>query len=69
VLADARSAVSNGSLGRALRAVRVRVGSGTAVGAPGWLSLALTRPVDELEEAASRLGSVLVDVDGGRADG
>ncbi len=69
VLVDARTAVSNGSLGNALRAERVRAGSGSAVGAPGWLSLALTRPADELEEAASRLGSVLADVDGGRTDG
>ena len=65
VLVDARAA----ALQPALRQARVRVGSGTAVGAPGWLSLALTRPADELEEAALRLGSVLADVPGGRTNG
>jgi len=57
VLVDARG--STGSLPDALRAARLRLGSGTAVDAPGWLSLALTSPPEELAEAAARLGSVL----------
>jgi aspartate/methionine/tyrosine aminotransferase len=57
VLIDARD--SNGSLPDALRAARLRVDSGTAAGVPGWLSLTLTSPPDDLAEAAARLGSLL----------
>ena len=39
------------------------------MGAPGWLSLALTRPSEDLEEAAVRLGSVLAAQKGGTRDG
>jgi aspartate/methionine/tyrosine aminotransferase len=60
VLVDARAGgPPNRSLAEALRAARLRVGAGAAVGAPGWLSLALTAPPDDLEEAAGRLGSIL----------
>jgi aspartate/methionine/tyrosine aminotransferase len=58
VLVDARRATSDGGLDRRLRDARVRLGAGASFGAPGWLSLALTRPSDELDEAAARLGSV-----------
>jgi aspartate/methionine/tyrosine aminotransferase len=57
VLVDARNA--NGSLPEALRAARLRVGWGAAIGLPGWLVLTLASPPEDLEEAAARLGSVL----------
>jgi aspartate/methionine/tyrosine aminotransferase len=66
VLVDARGmAAAQG----ALRAARLRLGSGAAVGAPGWLALALTSPSEMLEEAARRLGSVFADVKERRIDG
>lgn len=70
VLIDARRAeASNGSLQSALRSARLRVGSGVAAGAPGFLSIGLTSPSDVLEEAASRLGSVLAEAKGEKIDG
>jgi aminotransferase len=57
VLVDARNA--NGSLPDALRAARLRVGSGRAIGLPGWLVVTLAAPLDDLEEAAARLGALL----------
>jgi len=70
VLVDSRPAgATNGSLEQALRDARLRVGGGAEVGAPGWLSLALTSPSEDLEEAAARLGSVLVAKKGGTRDG
>jgi aminotransferase len=70
VLVDARHAgAAGGSLQRALRSARLRVGSGAAVGAPGWLPVALTSPSEVLEEAANRLGSVLAAAKGGTTDG
>lgn len=70
VLVDARHAdASNGSLQPALRSARLRVGSGAVFGAPGWLSIALTSSSEVLEEAASRLGSVLDETKGGKIDG
>jgi hypothetical protein len=70
VLVDARHAgVASDSLQRALRSARLRIGSGAAVGAAGWLPIALTSPSEVLEEAASRLGSVLAEAKGGTTDG
>jgi aspartate/methionine/tyrosine aminotransferase len=70
VLVDSRAAgATNGSLEQALRDARLRVGGGAEVGAPGWLSLALTSPSEDLEEAAARLGSVLAAQKGGTRDG
>jgi aminotransferase len=70
VLVDARSAgASNSTFRDALRGARLRLGQGATVGAPGWLSVALTSPSDVLEEAARRLGSVLGAGKGGTVDG
>ena len=41
--------VPNGSLEQALRDARLRVGEAPKYGAPGWLSLALTSPSEDLE--------------------
>jgi aspartate/methionine/tyrosine aminotransferase len=57
VLVDARDA--NGSLTDALRGARLRVGLGTAIGAPGWLALAMTGRPEDLEEGAARLGRAM----------
>jgi aspartate/methionine/tyrosine aminotransferase len=69
VLVDARRATSEGGLDRRLRDARVRLGRGASFGAPGWVSLALTRPSDELDEAAARLGSVFRAQHDGSRDG
>jgi aspartate/methionine/tyrosine aminotransferase len=69
VLVDVGAPTQNGSLQRALRGARLRVASGATVGAPGWLPLSLTRPSDELAEAATRLGCVLAEAKGGKTDG
>jgi aspartate/methionine/tyrosine aminotransferase len=70
VLVDARqSGLADASLQEALRDARLRVGTGTAAGAPGWLSIALSSSSEELEEAAGRLGAILAPQEGGRNDG
>ena len=60
VLVDTRGAASD-TLTKALRSARLRLGSGAAVGAPGWASMALTRSPEELELAADRLGKALAE--------
>ena len=70
MLVDARpSGLSNVALQEALRGARLRVGSGAAVGAPGWLSIALSSSSEDLEEAAARLGAVLAPQNRGATDG
>jgi aspartate/methionine/tyrosine aminotransferase len=66
VLLDARDAPRGDGVQRALRASRLRLGSGHAVGAPGWLSMALTSSPEVLEQAVERLAVALAQAKGGR---
>jgi aspartate/methionine/tyrosine aminotransferase len=70
LLVDGRAvAAGSDALKQALSNVRLRLGAGGALGAPGWLSMALTRPVEELEIAAQRLGAALATAKGGSIGG
>lgn len=66
VLVDARSAgAASRALEQQLRSAGLRLRPGGALGAPGWLSMALTRPAEVLELAAERLGAALSELRGG----
>jgi aspartate/methionine/tyrosine aminotransferase len=69
LLVDGRAAGANDNraLKQALREVRLRLGS--AGGAPGWLSLGLTKPVEDLAMAAERLARALAIAKGGTISG
>ena len=69
LLVDGRTAGANDNraLKQALREVRLRLGS--SGGAPGWLSLGLTRPVEDLVMAAERLARALAIAKGGTIRG